>query len=346
MLEDPHLPLVFTRRTAIRLGLTRHAATWRAAHEKWHTLRRGAFCDQAVYEAASAELRHLLVALAAVAAEGRTETVSHLTAALAYGWPGPIDLASEPWFTADPTARTPTRRRSGVIRQVAELPAEHLRQTAEFSMTSPERTVADCLRHFPASISVPLADAALREGVNAAGVLKILAWQAAWPYAGRGRASARLVDGRRESWLESRSAVTFHQLGLQMPDPQVVILDERGHQVARVDYLWTERGVIGEADGWAKYGAPAESEQEADPMRALREEKTREDRLRDLGYEVVRWSTRDVLTPSRLLHDRVRRAFDRADPRRVRGSRRPVEPAAVARRPAPVRLDELRRLAR
>jgi hypothetical protein len=345
MFQDPDLPLVFTRQTAMRLGLTRHACTWRAAHEQWHTLRRGVFCRKAVFDEASPELRHLLVTLAA-AADGRTETVSHLTAALAYGWPGPIDLDSDPWFTADPAARTPTRRRSGVIRQVAALPVDHVRNWEDLSLTSPERTVADCLRHFPAAVSVPIADAALREGVSAAGILRILAWQSGWPYAGRGAASARLVDGRRESWLESRSAVTFHQLGVPLPDPQVVILDERGRPMARVDYLWADRGVIGEADGWDKYASSGDADREPDPMQVLKDEKTREDRLRSLGYEVVRWVTRDILHPDWSLADRLGRGFERADPARIRGSRRPAPPVPVTRRPVPVRLGELRRLAR
>jgi hypothetical protein len=210
--------------------------------------------------------------------------------------------------------------------------------------------VADCLRHFPARVSLPIADTAAAEGVDLAQVRQILDWQMGWPYADRGRQTSELIDGRRESWLESQSAVTHHVLGLPTPMPQAVILDERGREVARVDFLWTKYGVIGEADGWGKYTPPlAEPSPDSDAgtpfsLAALRQEKQREDRLRDLGYEIVRWGTSDALSPQRGLADRLMRAFARADPRRVRGSHR-VMWSRGDKTVRLERLDELRTLA-
>jgi hypothetical protein len=346
MLQDPDLPLVFTRRQALRLGVTPNAVTWRASHGQWQTLRRGAFCRAETYEQASQELRHLLTALAALAIEGRRETVSHLTAAIAYGWPGPLELHEDPWFTISPESCCPTRRRSGVVRQVAELPVTHMWAYGDLAVTSPARTVADCLRHFPARVSLPIADAAGAQGVDLVEVRRILDWQMGWPYAGRGRQTSELIDGRRESWLESQSALAHHALGLPAPTPQAVILDERGREVARVDFLWTDSGVIGEADGWGKYrsvDSHPPRDRGADhrfSLDALRQEKQREDRLRDLGYEVVRWGASDALSPQRGLADRLTRAFARADPRRVRGSHR----APWSRADRSVHLDRLAEL--
>jgi hypothetical protein len=341
MLREPDLPLVFTRQQALRLGVTPNAASWRPAHGHWQTLRRGAFCRAGTYERANPEDRHLLRGLAALAIDGRVESISHLTAAMAYAWPGPLDLDEEPWFSISPSPRRPTRRRSGVVRQVAELPDGHVWRFDDLTLTSPARTVADCLRHFPARVSVPIADAAAREGVDLVAVRRILDWQAGWPYAARGRRSAELVDGRRESWLESVSALAHHELGLPTALPQAVILDERGREVARVDFLWAEQGVIGEADGWAKYGDPDLGPPGSYSLEVVRAEKEREDRLRDLGYEVVRWGTSDALSPHRGLGGRLARAFARAEPRRVRGAYRPTAPVAD-RQPRLHRLIELR----
>ena len=62
--------------------------------------------------------------------------------------------------------------------------------------------------------------------------------------------------------------------------PQVPIVDERGVFVARVDFLVKGTKVIIEFDGKVKYAA-------GDPN-VLWHEKRREDRLRRLGYVVVR----------------------------------------------------------
>jgi hypothetical protein len=327
-MDDPPLPLVFTRSQAILLGLTRHAVTWRVRSGRWHQLRPGAFCTAQTWADATVDQRHLLVALAAMAGPHRRETVSHLTAALAYGWPGPIEPPAEPWFTIDRQERVCTRRRSGVVRQVAPLPAGHDRQIGSLTISAPARTVADCLRHLPAEDSLPIADAAIRAGVSLYEVERVLRWQTLWPYAARGAATLELVNGRRENWLESRSAVTHHRLGQPPAEPQVDIFDSRGVHVGRVDFLWLDAGVIGESDGWDKYRARSgvrrlEAAPDLMSAGALREEKIREDRLRDLGYEMVRWSTADALHPGRGLADRLRRAFLRADPSRIIGSARP-----------------------
>lgn len=342
MFDATGLPLVFGRSQALRWGMSRHAMTWRAAHGEWHTLRRGAFCRSAVYDRATPEGQHLLVALAALTVGDRREVISHISAALAYGWPGPLDLEELPWFTLPRELTGPTRRRSGVIRQVAPLPPGQIWTRHGIRLTSPARTVADCLRHFPAEVSLPIADAAIHNGVDGAEVARILQSQSGWPYTSRGVATARLVDGRRESWLESRSAVSFRQIGLPQPECQTTIFDDRGRAIARVDFLWAEAGVIGEADGYDKYvgGRLDSTSGPKDALAVLRREKDREDQLRGLGYEIARWGTADALFPHRALAERLERALGRADSSRIRGSRR----AGVMPRPGPlsaVRLDEL-----
>ena len=46
------------------------------------------------------------------------------------------------------------------------------------------------------------------------------------------------------------------------------------------------------------------------PEQALAEEKRREDRLRDLGWQVVRWVWAELFEPAAML-DRLHRAFAR-----------------------------------
>jgi hypothetical protein len=94
-----------------------------------------------------------------------------------------------------------------------------------------------------------------------------------------------------------------------MPTPQLEVVDARGCFVGRSDFGWIEERTLGEFDGRQKYGRlllkPSRS-----PEDALFEEKRREDRLRDQGWEVVRWIWAELFQPAGLI-DRLNRAFAR-----------------------------------
>ncbi len=112
---------------------------------------------------------------------------------------------------------------------------------------------------------------------------------------GNGSARAALVaaiaDGRSESAGESRCRWAMRAAGLPSPEMQVWIHDGQGFS-ARVDFLFRTARVVIEFDGLVKYQTP----------RDLQEEKVREDRLRALGYEVVRIIWSDLQSPMRVRH--------------------------------------------
>ncbi|KAB7745270.1 DUF559 domain-containing protein [Nostocoides sp. F2B08] len=120
-----------------------------------------------------------------------------------------------------------------------------------------------------------------------------------WPHSNRASAMLSFCDGRRESVGESRTGVTLAFAGIELV-PQVVITDEHGKFIARVDFLVKGTRVIVEFDGKVKYGG--------DDGTALFEEKKREDRLRSLGYIVVRIVWADLETPGAVVA-KVRRAL-------------------------------------
>ena len=89
-----------------------------------------------------------------------------------------------------------------------------------------------------------------------------------------------------------------------MPELQVDIFDAHGRLVARADFLWRGKRVIGEYDGEAKYtGGFGHS-----PAEAFRQEKERQAALEALGYFVLRWDKHVLRTPGELAR-RVRRAL-------------------------------------
>ena len=91
---------------------------------------------------------------------------------------------------------------------------------------------------------------------------------------------------------------------MQLPQPelQVPFADAAG-PIGRVDFYWKAHRTVGESDGRMKYDQP----------QALWHEKRREDRLRELGLQVVRWSHRDITQNPRAVYDRLMAAFRRGD---------------------------------
>jgi hypothetical protein len=105
------------------------------------------------------------------------------------------------------------------------------------------------------------------------------------------------------------SRVKLADEGVPRPDLQREIYDPDGRLVARVDFCWDEEKTVGEFDGKVKYGRLLKPGQSVDSV--IFEEKVREDALRDLGWQVVRWLWRD-LSRKGVLRDRLDRAFARS----------------------------------
>jgi hypothetical protein len=311
---DPPLREVFTVADAVRAGLTRHQVHTRLHNGQWHRLRRGVYCLDDTWRRATAEGRHLLHAAAVLLARSSQDLVlSHGTAAVAHGVPVPAHLLDTVTVTTPPGGGRRPQRRPGLTVQVAGLDETDRRLARGLPATSPARTLADCLRLLPAVDAVAVADAGLARirGITRAHVEAALERQAAWPLAAAAAASLSLVDPRRESGLESRSAVVMHRYGIPAPVPQVEIRDGRGRFVARVDFAWLEHGVVGEADGRVKYGD--------DAGRVIEAEKDRQARLEALGLIVVRWGAKHLHGEPPLLVRRLRAALAAGDGSRFTG---------------------------
>ncbi len=132
-----------------------------------------------------------------------------------------------------------------------------------------------------------------------------------WPRAAAASVLLPLLDGQRESGLESRSAVVMHEHNIPAPETQVRILDQTGRVVARADFLWPRLGVVGEADGLVKYADAA--------ARRVSAEKQREARLQALGLVVVRWTAAHLHGNPPLLVQQLRVALEQGNPDRFRG---------------------------
>jgi hypothetical protein len=108
----------------------------------------------------------------------------------------------------------------------------------------------------------------------------------------------RLADPRIESLGETRCFFLCWRHGLPAPQPQFVVRDAQGREVARLDFAWPEHRVWMEFDGKEKYTKFLRAgETVAD---AVLREKRREDLVRELtGWRCIRITWADLMDPER-----------------------------------------------
>lgn len=197
-----------------------------------------------------------------------------------------------------------SRRRGDVVRH-AGVGGERVSDAFGLPVVTPAVACVQVAAAFGVEAGLVAADSALRSQLCTREELEDLR---GWSWLGRGRPAAEVVisraDRRHESAGESRCAWLLHRSGYSAV-PQAVILDEEGGFVARADFLLERDGVIVEFDGMLKY----ETRQD------LVLEKRREDRLRALGYEVVRLTWADLARPD-LVVAKVQAGIRRASARR------------------------------
>jgi hypothetical protein len=159
-------------------------------------------------------------------------------------------------------------------------------------LTTVADTVIDLARALPPAFGLAVADAAARTSDVTGMELRAVLERQRNP---RGRRRAEWVVSRTtplaESVGESLSRAVIEWCGFPSPELQ------REHRVEgrryRSDFCWPEHRVIGESDGWMKYGDGGDPTASA---LAIREEKRREDALRRAEWRIARWDYAGVMT--------------------------------------------------
>ena len=282
---DPPMATIVTMETALASGLTPDQVRQRVRSGRWIRLARGVYRtrleDGGADEWAAARGLHADRAIAeALAHDGCV--IGFDSAAVVHGLP----LWRSPGPNVSLVARAGGHngRRPGVVVHRMEL---HELDVLDHPVpiTSVARTWLDVARSGRLVDGLVLGDAALRaELMTAMDVRRVLA--TSWARRGIRVASqaGQHLDGTRETPLESASWAYFIDHRIPLPRMQVEIRTVGGRFVARVDFLWDEARVVGEADGRMKYV-------DAD---ALYAEKRREDDIRGVGYRMVRWGATDL----------------------------------------------------
>lgn len=265
-------------------------------------LTPGSYVDAEAFAALNPEERHRLRVEAVVAGISGPILVSHYSALVLLGLPTyAVDLSRVHVARVDGRL---TRSRPGltVHSSYGEI------ATFDFSgMHLVDPTVAALGTAMVGGIEsgVVALDGVLAKGLTSdSHVRRWLDCLEGHPRSRRARRAAELADGRSESVGESRTRLLLGSLDVGPVRPQVEIRDDAQRFVGRVDFLLPRYGVIVEFDGLVKYGAN-------DAREAIIAEKLREDRLRALGFIVVRLVWKDLDVPGRV-GDKVRKACARA----------------------------------
>jgi very-short-patch-repair endonuclease len=251
-----------------------------------------------------AEERHVLATRAALRSHGGRVVAGHHSALL---------LLRLPTYRADLAAVRLSRRTPGPTSTTASIRMGRcvpLELQLDETVTPAFAVVQHGLSAEPLSALVA-ADGALHQGMATSSELRVAADLAkGHPHSNGIAELLRHADGRHESPGETRLAHALRLMG-RRATPQVAIPGS----AAVVDFLLDDAPVVIEFDGRVKYGRDAD---EPDPFgrrrsreQVLWEEKRREDRLRELGYEVVRVVWSDLDHPQELAA-RIRRAVERA----------------------------------
>ncbi len=183
---------------------------------------------------------------------------------------------------------------------VGSLPPNEIVDITGIACTSAARTVVDLACTLTVEEAVIAGDSALAaDPAVAESIVRLLATTGRRQGIVVARQIVGFLDGRSESAGESLSRLRMKQFSMPSPTLQKTVLDPDGAFVARVDFFWDEFGIVGEFDGMIKYDEGGSD--------AVRREKRREDTLRDLGYEVVRWTWAELFG-----FERVRARFERA----------------------------------
>lgn len=204
-------------------------------------------------------------------------TVSHLSAALLWGW----EVATVPRL---PEVTVPRHRRPGARAVAARLHWADLPEADRVGrVTSPTRTLVDCLRRGPFHEALAVADSAVRNGPLDGQEVAALADTVRGPGGAGARRVARHVSGLAANPFESGLRATSLEVpGLRLV-PQVEIRTP-GFS-ARPDLVDEDRRIVAEADSFAWHGQ----------RRALRDDARRYNHLVVRGWRVLRFSWEDVM---------------------------------------------------
>jgi hypothetical protein len=297
---------VHRRRDLLDLGITDELQSAMLRRGCLVRLRHGVYALPPAAMGDDPVSRHRRDLAAAVAASGEPTWAFGASAALLHGFPLPFEVPNRmclarPSGGDERALRRPSRHRL-VIPQadVTTGPVDPLSTQVIHGVATVHPALAaigTAVRFDSARWRTAVFDAALWRGATPDELQRLID---AWRHLGRRAETEDALKRARsgaQTVLETFSRLALVEEGIPEPALQQAFHDADG-LIGYTDMWWPDWGVIGEADGAVKYHDRDD----------LIREKSREDRLRALGWAVVRWTFTDIRERPGHVADRIRRA--------------------------------------
>lgn len=231
------------------------------------------------------DLGYLAEVRAALLMIGRQAAASRRCAAVLWG----LDMAVEPQKVEVDVVPTRSRvDRPGVDvrrRCLGEVVELGVGGTAPVRVTGRLRTVLDCAAELPLAEAVVIADSALRRGLRLEDLQRAAALRTSCAAAEQVRRVVRWADASSGSVLESLLRCLLAQHGILVPRTQLIVTDEDGVFLGRVDFAWPAQRLIVETDGRRWH----------DPQDARDRDRRRSNAYARQGWMVLRFTWADVV---------------------------------------------------
>lgn len=267
-------------------------------------VKQGVYLESAHWSVLTPAERHRLRLVIAERLSGPGLVFSHQSAAALLGlpilgrWPDKAQVLSD--------CATGGRSTAGLARHALGLSGAPLITVYGLVVTAPARTVVDLATTLGFDAAVVAADAAVhtdrRTGVALTTIGDVRAMLLGMsPFRGMTRVASVLECATElaESPAETLCRLILGELGFAAPELQARFDDAEG-LIGYADFAWRREKVALEFDGLAKY-LDDEFTHGRSAAQIVVIEKKREDRLRALGYRVIRIYWEDLRDPARLL---------------------------------------------
>lgn len=304
MVDAEAVQPVWRRNDLLRAGVADTTQTAMLRRGLIDRLRHGVYVAAPVLAGADARGRHRIDLAAAIAGCSEPVWASGPSAALLRGMPMPTRVPSH--LNLLRSGRQDLRSLTEASRHRLMIPpTSTLSLLDAAAQAGPDVAGIPCVGwpaaavtsaiHVPRDWQVALFDSALWDGRATIDALEVAIER--WRHLGGRRELQEALTLARpgaQTVLETLSRLALVAEGLLEPELQVAFYDDEG-LIGYVDMWWPGLGVIGEADGLLKYGSAED----------LVREKIREDRLRALGFIVVRWTWREIMTAPQTVAHRI-----------------------------------------
>jgi hypothetical protein len=277
---------LLTREQALAAGVSvTEIDRWvRAA--RWEAVRRGVYAQREFWDSLDERGRALHGSRAASLAMRKEHVLSHDSAALEHGMKILLRRPFMPHVTRPGVLGSRTEH--GVKHHKAPYRPEQVVEVNGRRVLDLARTAVDIARDSGLGPGLVATDAAMRAGVTRADLDAALAPMRCWPGVTVAREAVDLADPGAENLAESLARLLVHELGYGRPQTQFGLTDGSRQ-------VWCDLRIgrhIFEFDGEVKLLTPENGGVSADPARALREEKQRQDFICGfkLGVSRIVWA--------------------------------------------------------